>query len=163
MREIVKCKQCGRKKSFYRVEHREFCSADCKKKFQRGSNATRWNPVRTRPCPQCSQPIAKYVFSETLGREVVSERVYCSRDCRILHRRLHPRESDREIGATSRYRDGYVYIKVADRGWMPEHRWVAERKIGRKLRREEEPHHINGIKTDNRPENLQVMLKVRAF
>jgi HNH endonuclease len=50
---------------------------------------------------------------------------------------------------------GYVLIKV-DGGWKSEHRWVMERALGRSLRRGESVHHINGIRSDNRLENLQV-------
>lgn len=59
--------------------------------------------------------------------------------------------------------NGYVLIKMpghhlADvRGYVYEHRLVAEQKVGRRLQPGEIPHHVNGVKTDNRPENIEVV------
>jgi hypothetical protein len=58
---------------------------------------------------------------------------------------------------------GYIYVYAPDHpcatkdGYVMEHRLVAERAIDRFLTRKEVAHHRNGIKTDNRPENLEVM------
>lgn len=58
--------------------------------------------------------------------------------------------------------NGYVLIKAPDhhradsRGYVYEHMLVAEQAIGRPLRPGEQVHHRNHIKTDNRPENLEV-------
>jgi len=38
-----------------------------------------------------------------------------------------------------------------------QHRVVAAKRLGRPLRRDEHAHHDNEIKTDNRPENLEVL------
>lgn len=58
---------------------------------------------------------------------------------------------------------GYIYIYrpkhplANSDGHVLEHRLVAEETIGRFLTRKEQVHHINGIRDDNRPENLVVL------
>jgi hypothetical protein len=61
------------------------------------------------------------------------------------------------------YNNGYKYVKTPEdsfskpkKGYIAEHRYVMEQKLGRKLERNEFVYHINGRKDDNRPDNLIV-------
>lgn len=61
---------------------------------------------------------------------------------------------------------GYYYIykpehpnAIKKGRYVAEHRLLAEEKIGRYLKGNEDVHHINGIKTDNRIENIVVLTK----
>lgn len=46
-------------------------------------------------------------------------------------------------------------------GTVLEHRMVVARRIGRPLWREEIVHHLNGVRTDNRDENLELLTTKR--
>jgi len=59
---------------------------------------------------------------------------------------------------------GYVLVKDpshprSHNGYVLEHVLIAEKKLGRPLKTNEVAHHINGIKDDNRPENIEVMTR----
>ena len=45
------------------------------------------------------------------------------------------------------------------KGWVYEHTYFAEKQLGRKLYSNEEVHHLDGNKLNNRYENLVVLLK----
>lgn len=44
-------------------------------------------------------------------------------------------------------------------GFVPQHRWVAEDKVGRPLADGEHVHHLDGTRTNNHPDNLVVLSK----
>lgn len=84
------------------------------------------------------------------------------RDRRFIqghHAKLNPPKPRKD----RKYVDGYVYVRCPDHshatkdGFVAEHRMVLERKLGRFLSPDEHGHHINGVKDDNRPENLEAL------
>jgi len=63
-----------------------------------------------------------------------------------------------EIAAMPRTvtRLGYVNCQVEPGVWEVEHRLVMTAKLGRALRENENVHHVNGQRDDNRQKNLEV-------
>jgi hypothetical protein len=66
-------------------------------------------------------------------------------------------------GGTYRHGEGYIYEYAPDhpaaknaKGYVLQHRLVMEQKLGRLLEPGEIVHHLNEVKNDNRPENLEI-------
>ena len=92
---------------------------------------------------------------------------YARQVCRKCYRKLHYEEHERErrgatknpeVGDRRTDLDGYVRVKMSNNGrdWKDEHRLVMETYLGRPLAAFENVHHKNGVKDDNRLDNLEL-------
>ena len=136
-------------------------------------------------CPQCNRPYGqrrrcyycagkpktgKTVNCEICGKEMYrqvnqiehGEGRHCSYECKYEAQRQRP-SPRRDENKKAKHKDGYLTVWVGRdhphqvRGRLLEHRYVMEKHLGRVLEPNEHIHHINGDKTDNRVENLQLM------
>jgi len=92
-------------------------------------------------------------------------KTFCSHSCAQKNKPVRE-NSPKWKGGRSRDREGYVWLNVGPeypgavrRGhiWViKEHRKVMAEVLGRPLTRRENVHHLNGVKDDNRPENLEL-------
>lgn len=112
-------------------------------------------------CVKCSEPFAASHKTQ----------VYCSNACHPSFVRDNPawrlgKKFPNEKGGFGKKRlnkMGYIEVYLPThpmswkRGRILEHRLVMSKKIGRNLLDTEHVHHINGIKNDNRVENLIIL------
>lgn len=86
--------------------------------------------------------------------------LYCSSRCALAAVRTtaHQKAAAKKAGAViaAKYRGTGTKTYIKENG-RHQHRVVAEKKLGRKLKKGEIVHHIDGDKHNNKPENLEVM------
>jgi hypothetical protein len=117
-----------------------YCGKECSKRAPRAD--------LSKECEHCNK-----FFVREHGKGF---RRFCSRSCAQRARQRREGETTaRPLGSTGPAGSGYVRIKT-ETGWKPQHRLVMEQKLGRPLHPDERVHHINGVRDDNRAENLEL-------
>jgi HNH endonuclease len=145
------CEQCG---ATFRPRQRSvpgrFCSKACHDAWQ-GRNR------ELRRCDVCGDEFYMKPSQNNAGR-------FCSKTCEGTARIKRPLDRQHNGKAARLDRDGYVWVWEPQHpasgiygGWVAEHRLVAEQIVGRLLTNEDQVHHVNRIKHDNRPENLSIL------
>lgn len=159
------CKECGKPfammKSYVTAYNKKFgrdplyCSNTCSA-LGRRKVADERNKLT---CAQCGKV---EIRSRSSGKRIYREQQFCSQGCKSESQRTKALAKF-ESGTYGRHvkRNGYVWISVpvlvnGKKGAIMEHRFVMSRHIGRDLFPEETVHHINGVRSDNRIENLEL-------
>ncbi len=129
---------------------RRYCSREC----NIGSRQIA-EKIVVLTCAECGDEFPR-ILRETRAKHRESGLAYCSQPCgRRYAKRIATESRTRPLGATNASTQGYSVIKT-EAGWVPEHRAVMERIIDRPVRADEDVHHRNGDRSDNRPENLEL-------
>ena len=110
---------------------------------------TQWLHRRDKPCPLCGKPM---IYSSKTCHSCYLK-IMCERNLAIG--RKNAIQTDRG------YRLLYapLYPNARKDGYICEHRYIMEQHIGRQLEKDEFVHHLNGIRYDNRIENLAIVNK----
>lgn len=112
-----------------------------------------YHKLPTADCAECGKNFVKYVYYKKDGRigSYRHAQKFCSRKCKNYAQCPEPKgridKNGYRIFKSKRINNGVE---------IPEHRFVMENMLGRKLLSHETVHHKNGVRTDNSPENLEL-------
>lgn len=165
---MASCEGCGA--PLTRSTQKKFCSLGC-------ASAKGFRSYKPRVCPQCLEPFKPTHGNQrfcsrscshvtrscaTCGEGFSARRTesqqFCSVKCASKGTALRgPANPHYNGGLYLDKRDGRAIIVCRDGSEMRYSRAVMEVQIGRPLLQDEHVHHKNGDKTDDRPENLQIV------
>lgn len=132
----------GKMRSWRQYATKRFCSRRCFAKWRVGQNASAWKQRPTLKCVECGG-----IITFPPDRPPSScRKKYCSLRCRSVH----------NGGPLPRKENGYVVLGTEHHRSRFEHIQIAEQALGRRLKKGECVHHVNGIRSDNRKCNLLV-------
>ena len=151
------CSQCGAGFKRWKSQRRggnAFCCYECKAKHQKGKHIG----GNTEVCVICEKEFFVRLSAVSKGRKC------CSWGCmRLFKKTLTGEKSARWGTGVYKHSKGYLEQPItAKKGRakrMLQHRRVVEEFEGRKLTENEVVHHVDGDKTNNGIENLEVMTR----